>query len=49
MLAVAYATGKVSDAGQVTGDNPDEKGYPDLPGWGLDVGLYNPSRKILNF
>jgi len=49
MLAVAYATGKASDAGQVTGDNPDEKGYPGPPGWGLVVGVFNPPLKILNF
>jgi len=48
MLAVAYATGKASDARQDTGDNPDEKGYPGPPSWGLGVGLYNPPRKILN-
>jgi len=48
MLAVVYATGKAFDAGQVTGDNPNKKGYPGLPGSGLGVGLYNPPRKILN-
>jgi hypothetical protein len=48
MLAVLYATGKASDAGQVAGDNTDKKGYTGSPGWGLGVGLYNPPRKILN-
>ena len=35
---VVYATGKASDAGLVTGDNPDKKGYPGPPCWGLGVG-----------
>jgi hypothetical protein len=29
------ATGRVSLAGQVKGDNTDQKGYPGPPGWGL--------------
>jgi len=45
MLAVAYATGRASHARQVKGDDPDEKGYPSPPGWGLWVGLTNPHRK----
>jgi len=40
MLAVAYATAKASDAGQVTGDNPDEKEYPGPPGWGDGHGAF---------
>ena len=32
LLAVARATGRVSHAGQVKGDDPDEKGYPGPPG-----------------
>jgi len=46
MLAVAYATGRVSHARQVKGDDPDEKEYPGPPGWGLGVGLTTPHRKI---
>jgi hypothetical protein len=30
------ATGRGTHAGQVKGDDPDENGYPDPPGWGLD-------------
>jgi len=43
MLTVAYATGRASHARQVKGDNPDEKEYPGPPGWGLGVGLTNPT------
>jgi len=39
MLVVAYATGRASHARQVKGDDPDEKGYPGPPGWGLDMRL----------
>jgi len=42
MLAVAYATASASHARHVKGDDPDEKGYPGLPGWGLGVGLKTP-------
>jgi len=45
MLAVAYANGRASYARQVKGDDPDEKGYPGPPGWGLGVGLTTPHRK----
>jgi hypothetical protein len=45
MLAVAYATGRVSHARQVKGDDPDEKGYPGPPGWGLGVRLTSPPHK----
>jgi len=31
-LAVACATSRASHARQVTGDDPDEKGYPGPPG-----------------
>ena len=31
------ATGRVYDAGQVKGDDPDEKGYLGTPGWQLGV------------
>jgi hypothetical protein len=33
--------GRLSYAGQVKGDDPDEKGYPGPPGWGLGVRLTN--------
>jgi hypothetical protein len=35
-------TGRVSQDGQVKGDDPDRKGYPGPPGWGLGVGLTTP-------
>ena len=47
MLAVTYATGRASHAGQVKGDDPDEKGYPGPPGWGFGVGLTTPHSKKL--
>jgi hypothetical protein len=48
ILAVAYATGRSSHARQVKGDDPDKKGYPGPPGWGLDVRLTTPhSKKVL--
>jgi len=39
------ATGKVTQAGQVKGDDPDKKGHPDPPGWGLIVGVTSPRKK----
>jgi hypothetical protein len=45
MLAVAYATGRASRARQVKGDDPDKKGYPGPPGWGLGVRLTMPPVK----
>jgi hypothetical protein len=33
------ATGRASYARQVKGDDPDKKGYPGSPSWGLYVGL----------
>jgi hypothetical protein len=47
MLAVAYATGRGSYVRQVKGDDPDKKGYPGPPGWGLGVGLTTPHSKNL--
>jgi hypothetical protein len=32
------ATGRVFQAGQVKGDDPDKKEYPVPPGWGLGMG-----------
>jgi hypothetical protein len=45
LLAVAYATGRASDARQVKGDDPDKKGYSGPPGWKFDVGLTTPHSK----
>jgi hypothetical protein len=45
MLVVAYATGRASHARQVKGDDPDKKGYPGPPGWGLGERLTTPPRK----
>jgi len=47
MLAVAYATGRVSHARQVKGDDPDKKGYPSPPVWGFGVGLTTQHSKKL--
>jgi hypothetical protein len=47
MLAVAYATGRVSHTRQVKGDDPDKKGYPGPPGWEFSVGLTIPHSKKL--
>jgi len=33
------ATSRTSNARQVKGDDPDEKGYPSLPGWGWAWGF----------
>jgi hypothetical protein len=45
MLAVAYATDRASHARQVKGDDPDKKGYPGPPGWGVWRGLTAPHSK----
>jgi hypothetical protein len=42
ILAIACATGRVSHARQVKGDDPDEKGYHVSPGLGLGVRLTTP-------
>jgi len=48
MLVVAYAAGRASHARQVKGDDPDKKGYPGPPGWGLGVRLTtSPQKKIV--
>jgi hypothetical protein len=31
----SVVTGRASHAGQVKGDDPDQKEYPCFPGWGL--------------
>jgi hypothetical protein len=41
----SVATGRVSLAGQVKGDDSDQKGYPGPPGWGLGVRLMTSNRK----
>jgi hypothetical protein len=41
----SVATGRVSLAGQVRGDDPDYKGYPGPPGWELGVTLTTSHRK----
>ena len=48
MLAVVYATSRASHARQVKGDDSDEMGYPDPPGWGLGAGLTTLSCKNQN-
>jgi hypothetical protein len=47
MLAVAYATGRASNARQVKGDDPDKKGNPGPPGWGFGVKVTTPDSKKL--
>jgi hypothetical protein len=47
ILAVTYATGWASHARQVKGDDPDKKGSPGPPVWGLGVGLTTPHSKKL--
>jgi hypothetical protein len=39
----SVATGRVSDFGQVKGDDPDKKGYPGFSGWGVWLGIDNPN------
>ena len=48
MPAVALATGRVTLAGQIEGDGPDESGYPGPPGWELDVRrTTSPCKKLI--
>jgi hypothetical protein len=39
------ATGRATHDRQVKGDEPDKKGYPVPPGWGLCVRLATPPHK----
>jgi len=48
MLVVAYATDRASHARQVNGDDPDKKGYPGPPGWGLGMRLTTSTCKKKN-
>jgi len=41
----SIATCRVSHTRQVKGDDPDKKGYPGSPGWGLGVGLNLTTQK----
>jgi len=45
MPAVALATGRATLAGQVEGDDPEERGYPVPPGLELGVRLTTSPRK----
>ena len=40
-------TGRAIHARQVKGDDPHEKRYPGPPGWGLDVRLPAPHKKLM--
>jgi len=33
----------ITQAGQVKGDDPEKKGHPGSPGWGLGVGVMTPN------
>jgi hypothetical protein len=39
----SIAAGRVSSAREVKGDDPDKKGYPGPPGWGL---MAPPHKKL---
>jgi hypothetical protein len=48
MLTVVYATCRAPHARQVKGDDPDSKGYPGPPGWGLGVRVTtSPHKEIV--
>ena len=38
----SYTHTRGTHAGQVKGDDPDKKGHPGPPGWGLGMGLTTP-------
>jgi len=38
----SVTTGRAFHARQINGDDPDKKGYPDPPGWGLGLVLRTP-------
>jgi hypothetical protein len=42
------ATGRVSLARQVKGNDADEKGYAGPPYWGLGLGLTSPRKKFMS-
>jgi hypothetical protein len=44
----SLGSGRVSHAGKVKGDDPDEKGYPDPPRWGLDVRTTSSRKKFMS-
>jgi len=41
----SIASGRASHAIKVKGDEPDNKGYPGSPGWGLGMGLTTQPHK----
>ena len=45
----SVATGRVSNVGQVKGDDPEEKGYSGPSGWGMGVGpTALPRQKLMS-
>ena len=43
----SLATGRASRARQVKSDDPEKKGRPESPGWGVGVGLTSLCEKVL--